>query len=81
MGLLDGKVATVRAVDTFGQLDIVATGGFQPVGQVHRHTGWTPKELIDAKAQPCKGVSSGVPNCSICRQPTGGGSPSQYGAE
>jgi NAD(P)-dependent dehydrogenase (short-subunit alcohol dehydrogenase family) len=64
-------LATDQAADVTGQNfivfggDIVATGGFQPVGQVHRDTGWTPKELIDAKAELFKGVSSGVPKFSI----------------
>jgi NAD(P)-dependent dehydrogenase (short-subunit alcohol dehydrogenase family) len=68
---LVGFLATDEAADVTGQNfivfggDIWATGGFHPIGEVHRDTGWTPKELIDAKGELFKGVSSGVPKFSI----------------
>jgi NAD(P)-dependent dehydrogenase (short-subunit alcohol dehydrogenase family) len=68
---LVGFLASDEAADVTGQNfivfggDIWATGGFHPVGELHRDSAWTPKELIDAKGDLFKGVSSGVPKFSI----------------
>ncbi|MGO9029276.1 MAG: SDR family oxidoreductase [Acidimicrobiales bacterium] len=68
---LVGFLATDQAADVNGQNfivfggDIWATGGFHAIGEVHRDSAWTPKELIDAKGELFKGISSGVPKFSI----------------
>ena len=45
--------------------NIYAMSGFQAVGQVTRDAAWTPQELVDAKGELFKGISSGVPNFSF----------------
>jgi len=68
---LVGFLATDQAADVNGQNfivfggDIWATGGFHAIGEVHRDSAWTPKELIDAKGELFKGISSGVPDFSF----------------
>ena len=37
----------------------------RPVGEVHRDDYWTPKELVAAKGELFKGISSGVPDFSF----------------
>ncbi|MHB1519558.1 MAG: SDR family oxidoreductase [Acidimicrobiales bacterium] len=64
-------LATDEAADISGQNfivyggDIWATGGFHPVGELHRDSMWTPEELAAAKGDLFKGVSSGVPPFAI----------------
>ncbi len=64
-------LATDDAADISGQNfivyggDIWATGGFHPVGELHRDSMWTPEELAAAKGELFKGVSSGVPPFAI----------------
>jgi NAD(P)-dependent dehydrogenase (short-subunit alcohol dehydrogenase family) len=68
---LIGFLATDEAADVTGQVfvifggDIWAMGGFHRVGEVHRDNGWTPAELIAAKGDLFKGISSGVPPFSF----------------
>jgi len=45
--------------------NIWATTAFQPVGEVHRDHAWTPQELIEAKGDLFKGISSGIPKFSF----------------
>ena len=64
-------LATDEASDVSGQNfivfggDIYATGGFHPVGEIHRDAPWTPEELIEAKGELFKGISSGIPPFSF----------------
>ena len=68
---LVGFLATDQAADVNGQNfivfggDIYATGGFHPVGEIHRDAPWTPEELIEAKGELFKGISSGIPPFSF----------------
>src|ERR1035437_5626406 len=68
---LVGFLASDEASDVTGQNFIVfggnvwATGGFHPVGEIHRDSMWTPKELADAKGELFKGISSGIPKFSF----------------
>jgi 3-oxoacyl-[acyl-carrier protein] reductase len=68
---LIGFLASDGAADVSGQVfvvfggDIWAMGGFHPVGEVHRDHAWTPAELVAAKGDLFKGVSSGVPPFSF----------------
>jgi NAD(P)-dependent dehydrogenase (short-subunit alcohol dehydrogenase family) len=60
-------LCTPDAADVTGQNfivfggDIWATGGFHPVGEIHKDREWTLDELIAAKGELFEGVSSGVP--------------------
>jgi hypothetical protein len=38
---------------------------YHPVGQLTREAEWTPQQLIEAKGELFKGVSSGVPPFSF----------------
>ena len=64
-------LASDEAADVNGQVFIVfggniwATTAFQPVGEVHRDHAWTPQELIEAKGDLFKGISSGIPKFSF----------------
>ncbi len=68
---LVGFLATDDAADVTAQNfivfggDIYATGGFHPVGELHRDSAWTPEELIAAKGELFAGVSSGIPKFSF----------------
>jgi 3-oxoacyl-[acyl-carrier protein] reductase len=68
---LIGFLATDEAADVNGQVFVVfggniwAMGGFHPVGEVHRDHAWTPKELVEAKGELFKGISSGIPKFSF----------------
>jgi len=61
-------LACPEAADINGQIFVVfggniyAMSAFQPVGQVTRDSAWTPQELIDAKGELFKGISSSVPD-------------------
>jgi NAD(P)-dependent dehydrogenase (short-subunit alcohol dehydrogenase family) len=60
-------LATPEAADINGQIFVVfggniyAMGGFTPAGQLKRDAEWTPSELIGAKDELFKGISSSVP--------------------
>ena len=68
---LVGFLASDEAADVTGQNfivfggDIWATGGFHPVGELHRDSMWTPSELAAAKGELFKGISSGIPPFSF----------------
>jgi NAD(P)-dependent dehydrogenase (short-subunit alcohol dehydrogenase family) len=68
---LVGFLASDEAADVSGQNfivfggDIYATGGFHPVGELHRDSAWTPEELIAAKGELFRGISSGIPKFSF----------------
>jgi NAD(P)-dependent dehydrogenase (short-subunit alcohol dehydrogenase family) len=63
---LVGFLASDGAADVTAQVFVVFGGDiwvmspFHPVGEVHRDKAWTPQELIDAKGDLFKGVSSGL---------------------
>jgi NAD(P)-dependent dehydrogenase (short-subunit alcohol dehydrogenase family) len=64
-------LASPEAADVSGQIfvvfggDIYTMGGFNPVGQIKRDAEWTPEELIAAKGDLFKGISSGIPKFSF----------------
>jgi NAD(P)-dependent dehydrogenase (short-subunit alcohol dehydrogenase family) len=64
-------LATPDAADINGQIFVVfggniyAMGGFQPSGQLTRDAEWSPQELIAAKGDLFKGISSDVPKFSF----------------
>jgi len=64
-------LATDEAADVNGQTFVVfgasvwAMGGFRPIGELHRDSMWTPKELAEAKGELFKDISSGVPKFSF----------------
>lgn len=66
-----GFLATDAAADINGQVFVVfggsihAMSAFQPIGEVHRSYSWTPDELIEAKGELFKGISSGIPKFSF----------------
>ncbi len=68
---LVGFLATPEAADVNGQIFVVfggniwAMGGFHPVGEVHRDHAWTPGELVAAKGELFKGISSDIPKFSF----------------
>ncbi len=68
---LIGFLATDEAADVNGQVFVVFGGNiyamtaFQPVGEIHRDHSWTPADLIAAKGDLFKGISSGVPKFSF----------------
>jgi NAD(P)-dependent dehydrogenase (short-subunit alcohol dehydrogenase family) len=64
-------LATPEAADITGQIFVVfggsiyAMSSYHPVGQLTREAEWTPQQLIEAKGELFKGVSSGVPPFSF----------------
>jgi NAD(P)-dependent dehydrogenase (short-subunit alcohol dehydrogenase family) len=60
-------LAAPESADITGQIlvvfgaDIYVMSTFKALGQVTRDTAWTPSELVAAKADLFKGLSSGVP--------------------
>jgi NAD(P)-dependent dehydrogenase (short-subunit alcohol dehydrogenase family) len=64
-------LATPEAGDITGQNfivyggDIWVTGGFHAIGGVHRDSMWTPEELVAAKGELFKDISSDVPPFTI----------------
>jgi NAD(P)-dependent dehydrogenase (short-subunit alcohol dehydrogenase family) len=64
-------LAAPASADITGQIlvvfggNIYATSAFKVVGQVTRDAAWTPEQLIAAKGDLFKGVSSGVPDFSF----------------
>jgi NAD(P)-dependent dehydrogenase (short-subunit alcohol dehydrogenase family) len=64
-------LATDEAADVSGQnfivygADIWATGGFHPIGELHRDSMWSVQDLIAAKGELFKGISSQVPPFSL----------------
>src|SRR5271170_5712189 len=64
-------LASDEAADVTGQNFVVfggnvwAMGGFHPVGELHRDSMWTPKELAEAKGELFKEASPGVPKFSF----------------
>ncbi len=68
---LVGFLASDEADDVTGQNFIVfggniwATGGFHPVGELHRDSMWTPAEIAAAKSELFAGISSGIPPFSF----------------
>ncbi|HEY1827782.1 MAG TPA: SDR family oxidoreductase [Acidimicrobiales bacterium] len=59
-------LASPGAADVNGQIFVIfggnvyVMGGFQPVGEVKRDAAWSPQELLDAKGDLFKGISSGI---------------------
>ena len=45
--------------------NIYAMSVFKAVGQVARDAEWSPEELVAAKGELFKGISSGVPDFSF----------------
>ena len=68
---LIGFLAAPEAADISGQVfvvfggDVWAMGGFHVVGEIHRDAAWTPAEMLAAKGELFKGISSGVPPFSF----------------
>lgn len=68
---LIGFLASDEAADVNGQIfvvfggDVWAMGGFHPVGELHRDHAWTPSELVAAKGELFKDISSGIPKFSF----------------
>ena len=66
-----GFLAAPAAADVTGQIFVVfggniyAMSAFKPVGQLTRDAEWSPEELLAAKGDLFKGVSSGVPDFSF----------------
>ena len=64
-------LAAPEASDVNGQIFVVfggniyAMSAFQPVGQITRESEWTPSELVAAKGDLFKGISSEVPKFSF----------------
>ena len=64
-------LAAPASADVTGQIlvvfggNIYAMSAFKAVGQVARDAAWTPEELIAAKGELFKGISSGVPEFSF----------------
>ena len=64
-------LAAPSSADVTGQIFVVfgasiyAMSAFQAAGQVTRDTAWTPEELVAAKGELFKGISSGVPDFSF----------------
>ena len=61
-------LASPDAADVNGQIFVVfggniyAMAGFSPAGQLKRDAAWSPQELVAAKADLFKGISSSVPD-------------------
>ncbi|HVT42249.1 MAG TPA: SDR family oxidoreductase [Acidimicrobiales bacterium] len=66
-----GFLAAPSSQDVTGQIFVVfgasiyAMSAFKAVGQVERNKAWTPEELVAAKGDLFKGISSGVPDFSF----------------
>jgi NAD(P)-dependent dehydrogenase (short-subunit alcohol dehydrogenase family) len=66
-----GFLAAPASQDVTGQIFVVfgasiwAMSAYQAVGQVSRDSAWTPEELVAAKGDLFKGISSGVPDFSF----------------
>jgi NAD(P)-dependent dehydrogenase (short-subunit alcohol dehydrogenase family) len=64
-------LAAPASADITGQIlvvfggNIYAVSAFKAVGQVTRDAAWTPEELVAAKGDLFKGISSGVPDFSF----------------
>jgi len=64
-------LAAPASADITGQILVVfggnlyAVSAFKAVGQVTRDAAWTPEELVAAKGDLFKGISSGVPDFSF----------------
>jgi len=64
-------LAAPESADVNGQIlivfgaDVYVMSAFQAVGQVSRDRAWTPSELVAAKGDMFKGISSGVPDFSF----------------
>jgi NAD(P)-dependent dehydrogenase (short-subunit alcohol dehydrogenase family) len=64
-------LAAPASADVTGQILIVfggniyAVSAFKPVGQLTRDAAWSPEQLIAAKGDLFKGISSGVPDFSF----------------
>jgi NAD(P)-dependent dehydrogenase (short-subunit alcohol dehydrogenase family) len=64
-------LAAPESADISGQIfvvfgaDIYAMSAFKAAGQVSRDKAWTPSELVAAKGELFKGISSGVPPFSF----------------
>ncbi|HXN61286.1 MAG TPA: SDR family oxidoreductase [Acidimicrobiales bacterium] len=64
-------LAAPASQDVTGQIFVVfgasiwAMSAYQAVGQVSRDSAWTPEELVAAKGDLFKGISSGVPDFSF----------------
>jgi NAD(P)-dependent dehydrogenase (short-subunit alcohol dehydrogenase family) len=64
-------LASDEAADVSGQNfvvfggDIWAMGGFHPVGELHRDSAWSIKELAEAKGKLFKDASPGIPPFSF----------------
>jgi NAD(P)-dependent dehydrogenase (short-subunit alcohol dehydrogenase family) len=64
-------LAAPESADINGQILVVfggsiyAMSAFKAAGQVTRDAAWTPEELIGAKGELFKGISSGVPDFSF----------------
>ncbi len=66
-----GFLAAPSSQDVTGQIFVVfgasiyAMSAFKAAGQVTRDSAWTPEELVAAKGELFKGISSGVPDFSF----------------
>ena len=66
-----GFLAAPSSADITGQIFVVfggsiyAMSAFKPVGQLTREAEWSPEQLVAAKGDLFKGVSSGVPPFSF----------------
>ena len=64
-------LAAPSSADVTGQIFVVfgasiyAMSAFQAAGQVTRDSAWTPEELVAAKGELFRGISSGVPDFSF----------------
>jgi NAD(P)-dependent dehydrogenase (short-subunit alcohol dehydrogenase family) len=64
-------LAAPESADVNGQIfvvfgaDVYVMSAFQAVGQVSRDKAWTPSELVAAKGDMFKGISSAVPDFSF----------------
>jgi hypothetical protein len=64
-------LAAPESADVNGQIlvvfgaDVYVMSAFHAVGQVTRDKAWTPSELVGAKGDMFKGISSGVPDFSF----------------
>jgi hypothetical protein len=64
-------LAAPGSADVNGQIlvvfgaDVYVMSAFQAIGKVSRDKAWTPSELVAAKDDMFKGISSGVPDFSF----------------
>ena len=69
--MLSAFLAAPASADITGQIlvvfggNIYAVSAFKAVGQVTRDAEWSPEELVAAKEDLFKGISSGVPDFSF----------------